>query len=159
MHGKMPKIPISVLVVIYTTALEVLLIERADKTGFWQSVTGSLDHYDETLAAAAAREVYEETGIDIANTANCTLSDWQYNVEYDIYPHWRYRYATDITRNTEHWFGLQVPSVMPITLAPHEHVQSLWLPYQEAAERCFSKSNAEAILSLPQYTRGKYYKE
>ena len=58
------KIPQSVLVVIHTPALEVLLIERADAPGFWQSVTGSLDQEDEPFAAAAAREVAEETGLD-----------------------------------------------------------------------------------------------
>lgn len=58
------KIPQSVLVVIYTPALDVLLIERADAPGFWQSVTGSKDRLDEAWEETATREVMEETGID-----------------------------------------------------------------------------------------------
>ena len=48
------KIPQSVLVVIHTPALEVLLLERADHPGFWQSVTGSLDAPHEALQRAIA---------------------------------------------------------------------------------------------------------
>ncbi|HEY5567780.1 MAG TPA: NUDIX domain-containing protein, partial [Gammaproteobacteria bacterium] len=49
------------LVVIYTRALDCLLLERVVPADFWQSVTGTLD-WGETPAAAAAREVLEETG-------------------------------------------------------------------------------------------------
>ena len=52
-----PKIPESVLVVIHTPDLQVLLIERADKPGFWQSVTGSKDTLEESLHETARREV------------------------------------------------------------------------------------------------------
>ena len=62
-----PKIPESVLVVIHTPALEVLLIERADKPGYWQSVTGSKDTPDEPLVTTCVREVAEETGIAIGS--------------------------------------------------------------------------------------------
>ncbi|MCU6432289.1 dihydroneopterin triphosphate diphosphatase [Undibacterium sp. Jales W-56] len=140
------KIPVSVLVVIYTTDLEVLLIERADRPGFWQSVTGSQDSLDEPLSATAAREVLEETGID-ANAY--TLSDWQLSNIYEIYPVWRHRYAPGVTQNTEHVFGLCVPRNIPVQLAPREHLRYQWLPYREAADCCFSASNAEAILQLP----------
>jgi dATP pyrophosphohydrolase len=54
-----------------------------------------------------------------------------------------------VTRNTEHWFSLCVPRDIVITLAPREHIAYLWLPYQEAAERCFSPSNRTAVLQLP----------
>ncbi|GJG93986.1 dihydroneopterin triphosphate diphosphatase [Cupriavidus pauculus] len=139
------KIPESVLVVIHTPDLQVLLIERADRPGFWQSVTGSLDAEDEPLAATAAREVHEETGI-VAGEHQ--LSDWQHTIEYEIYPQWRHRYAPGVTRNTEHWFGLCVPAPLPVTLAPREHLRFEWLPWQAAAERCFSSSNAEAVRQL-----------
>ena len=144
------KIPRSVLVVIHTAALEVLLLERADHPGFWQSVTGSLDHEDETLPETARREVLEETGIDVSLHR---LSDWGYTNEYEIYLRWRSRYAPGVTRNTEHVFGLELPERVPVRLAPREHLAFQWLPWQEAAARCFSSSNAAAILKLPEKVR------
>lgn len=143
------KIPESVLVVIHTPELQVLLIERADHPGYWQSVTGSLDQPDEALAEAAWREVREETGF-----AAGTLRDWGLANIYEIYPHWRHRYAPGVTQNTEHVFGLCLPQADTPRLSPREHTAFVWLPYQEAADRCFSPSNAEAILQLPRYTPG-----
>ena len=142
------KIPISVLVVIYQSNGEVLLIERADKANFWQSVTGSVDAIDEDLSLAAAREVLEETGIDVQCLPASSLQDMHHQIEYEIYPQWRHRYAPGVTRNTEHWFSLLVPRDIQITLAPREHVAYQWLPYAEAASKCFSRSNGEAILKL-----------
>ncbi|MGV3654051.1 MAG: dihydroneopterin triphosphate diphosphatase [Noviherbaspirillum sp.] len=152
MSLKKYKIPESVLVVIHTPELDVLLIERADKPGFWQSVTGSKDSEDEALADTAAREVWEETGIAIGAAGGVSrenLRDWQLSNVYEIYPVWRHRYAPGVMTNTEHVFGLLVPRNTPIILAPREHLQYLWLPYREAADKCFSPSNAEAILQLP----------
>jgi dATP pyrophosphohydrolase len=148
---KPPKIPQSVLVVIHTPSLDVLLIERADMPGFWQSVTGSKDRLDEPLAETAMREVAEETGIVIGSAAvpQSALFDWQYSIEYEIYPQFLHRYAEGVIHNTEHWFSLQVPEQLEVTLAPREHTAFLWLPYDEAASRCFSSSNADAILQLP----------
>ena len=145
----MHKIPESVLVVIYTAALDVLLIERADKPGFWQSVTGSLDAPDEALIDTATRELREETGI-VADGVDIVLHDWQLSNIYEIYPVWRHRYAPGVTHNTEHVFGVCVARDIAVTLSPREHLRHLWLPYMEAADRCFSSSNAEAILQLPQ---------
>lgn len=147
------KIPESVLVVIHTPALEVLLIERADKPGFWQSVTGSKDSLEEPLAETAVREVFEETGIVVGSDSVplTALRDWQLANLYEIYPVWRHRYAPGVTQNTEHVFGLRVPAGTPITLSPREHTALAWLPWQEAADRCFSPSNAEAILQLPRF--------
>jgi dihydroneopterin triphosphate diphosphatase len=160
--AKPDKIPESVLVVIHTADLEVLLIERADKPGYWQSVTGSKDTQDEPLLETAVREVFEETGICIVGETSQLqsrsnqvsidkLCDWKIANVYEIYPVWRHRYAPGVTKNTEHVYGLQVPRDIPVTLAPREHVNHVWLPYREAADRCFSPSNAEAILQLPQY--------
>ena len=139
------KIPRSVLVVIHTPALDVLLIERADKPGYWQSVTGSLDAEDEALHATAWREVQEETGIN-----GGALSDWGYTNTYQIYTTWRHRYGPGVTHNTEHVFGLTVAAGTPVVLAPREHLAWVWLPWQEAAQRCFSPSNAAAIRQLPE---------
>jgi dATP pyrophosphohydrolase len=150
------KIPESVLVVIYSANLDVLLIERADKPGYWQSVTGSKDTLEESLMETAVREVAEETGIIVddelpSSVPRTNLRDWCLSNVYEIYPVWRHRYAPGVTRNTEHVFGLLVPRDMTITLSPREHVQYRWLPYREAADQCFSPSNAEAILQLPNY--------
>jgi len=144
------KIPRSVLVVIHTPQRDVLLIERADAPGFWQSVTGSLDAEDEPLEQAAAREVAEETGL-VAHAPGHVLTDWGLENIYDIYPQWLYRYAPGTTTNTERVFGLCVPACRPVTLSPREHGAHLWLPWQAAADRCFSPSNAEAILFLSRF--------
>lgn len=148
-----PKIPESVLVVIHSLDGDVLLIERADKPGYWQSVTGSKDALDEPLRDTCVREVEEETGIVVGSAAvpQSHLLDWQLSNVYEIYPVWRHRYAPGVTHNTEHVFGLLVPREVPIRLAPREHLQHAWLPWREAADRCFSPSNAEAILMLPRY--------
>ena len=142
------KIPISVLVVIYKSNRDVLLIERADRAGFWQSVTGSLDAPNEDLSLAATREVFEETGIAVDRLPVGALSNMHQQIEYEIYPEWRFRYAPGVTRNTEHWFSLQVPDDIHIQLSPREHVAYQWLPFAEAAKKCFSRSNGEAILQL-----------
>ena len=148
-----PKVPESVLVVIHTHDLQVLLIERADHAGFWQSVTGSKDELGEPAALTAAREVAEETGIVVGSAAvpESALRDWQLANVYEIYPVWRHRYAPGVTHNTEQVFGLLVPRDIPVRLSPREHVRHEWLPWREAADRCFSPSNAEAILQLPRY--------
>jgi dATP pyrophosphohydrolase len=145
------KIPESVLVVIHTPDLQVLLIERADRPGYWQSVTGSKDRIDEPLSETAIREVEEETGIVLGSAAVplSALRDWGLRNVYEIYPVWRHRYAPGVTHNTEHVFGLTVPPGTPVRLAPREHLQHVWLPWQAAADRCFSPSNAEAVLHLP----------
>jgi dATP pyrophosphohydrolase len=144
--AKRHKIPVSALVVIYTPELEVLLIERADRPGFWQSVTGSQDP-GETLRQTAAREVREETGLDAGRYA---LADWHVSNVYEIYAIWRHRYEPGVTHNTEHVFGLRLPGRLDVKLAPKEHLRSRWLPWQEAAGEVFSWSNRQAILMLPQ---------
>lgn len=145
------KVPESVLVVIHTAALDVLLIRRADATDFWQSVTGSKDTPDELLAQTAAREVEEETGIDCApgSLLSAGLVDWDLRNVYEIYPQWRHRYDPAVSYNTESLFALEVPPGIVVRLNPREHGAHVWLPWREAADRCFSPSNAEAILLLP----------
>ena len=138
------------LVVIHTPALEVLLLERADKPGYWQSVTGSLDAENELLANTARREVQEETGI-----TGGVLTNWAQENVYEIYATWRHRYAPGVTHNTEHVFGLTVAAGTPVRLAPREHLAFQWLPWREAAARCFSPSNAQAILQLPMRPAGR----
>jgi dATP pyrophosphohydrolase len=145
------KVPESVLVVIYTAALDVLVLERADAPGFWQSVTGSKATPGESLVRTCVREVAEETGIAIGSAAVplASLVDWQLANVYEIYPVWRHRYAEGVTQNTEHVFGLEVGTGTAVRLAPREHLRFDWLDWRAAADRCFSPSNAEAILQLP----------
>ena len=146
-------IPFSVLVVIHTPERDVLLINRTDAREFWQSVTGSKDDEDEAYELTAVREVAEETGIDCApgSVLHAGLQDWQLENVYDIYPRWQHRYAPGVTRNTEHVFGLCVPAGTPVMLNPREHTAYRWLPWRTAADACFSPSNAEAVLLLPQF--------
>ena len=139
------KPPISVLVLIHTSDLKVLLIERADKAGFWQSVTGSIETEDIDLSATAIREVFEETGL---NALQYKLEDWQFAQTYEIYEHWRYRYAPGVTKNVEHVFGLELPNIVDIKLAPNEHVAYEWMDWREAAKRVFSWTNVEALRLL-----------
>jgi dihydroneopterin triphosphate diphosphatase len=139
------KLPVSTLVVIHTPALELLLLERADRPGFWQSVTGG-QHAGESLEQTAIREVREETGLDARAHG---LSAWNLQNVYEIYAVWRHRYAPGVTYNTEHVFGLRVPSPVPVVLAPREHLRFAWLPWRDAAARVFSWSNRSAILMLP----------
>ena len=139
------KLPISVLVVVHTPALEVLLLERAVRAGFWQSVTGSVDRPDEPLEAAAAREVREETGIDVRQGR---LLRWNVVNVFEIYPQWRHRFAPGVTHNTEHVFSLSLRAQPAVVLSPGEHVAFAWLPWREAAARCFSWSNRDAIAML-----------
>lgn len=140
------KQPISALVVIYTSALEVLLLQRADYPGYWQSVTGSRDD-EESLRDTAMREVAEETGLD---ATRYVLSDWQQQNVYAIYPKWLHRYPPGTTHNTEHVFGLELSRQVAVQLSPREHLSHIWLPWREAADKVFSPSNRAAILQLPE---------
>ncbi len=151
MSGVAYKIPVSVLVVIHTADLQVLLIERADRPGFWQSVTGSVDAVDEPLEITAVREVGEETGLD---ARMYPLRNWHTQNQFEIFSRWSGRYAPGTTHNTEHVFSLELPSPLPVTLAPREHTQYVWLPWQAAAEKCFSWSNVAAIRQLPERIHG-----
>jgi len=147
------KIPQSVLVVIYTPALQVLLIKRTDAEDYWQSVTGAKDALTETFEQTARREVFEETGINCSPGSDLEgcLNDWQLENIYEIYPRWRHRYAPGVVKNTEHLFGLEVPAEIQVRLSPREHTHYQWLPFAQAAEQCFSPSNAEACLLLPRF--------
>jgi len=149
----MYKIPVSVLVVIHTPDMQVLLLERTDHPGYWQSVTGS-QNPGETMAQTAMREVAEETGLD---TSRYLLTDCGIQNEYEIYEEWRWRYAPEVMHNTEHVFALLVPEPLPVTVAAREHLNFTWLPWKEAVEKVFSPSNADAIRRLARSTLGNEY--
>src|SRR5262245_57809999 len=143
------KLPVSVLVVVHTPALEVLMLERADRPGFWQSVTGS-QHEGEALRDTAVRELGEETGLD---AARFQLVDWNKQNRFEIFQNFRKRYAAGVPHNLEHVFSLEVPERIAIAIAPKEHLRYEWLPWREAAEKTPSWSNADAIRELPQRHR------
>ncbi len=134
--------PESVLVVIYTTAGEFLLIERRKPAGFWQSVTGSLE-WGESPAAAAPREVAEETGITTG-----TLTDLELVQTYEIWPSFGRTYAPGVTHNREHAFALELPGRLPVTLSPSEHVAYRWLPGEAALALASSQTNRTIIERL-----------
>lgn len=129
------KRPESVLVVVYTTAGSTLLLERRIPAGFWQSVTGSLEA-DESPAAAAARELTEETGI-----AGVGVRDLEQSARYPIASAWRARYAPDVTHNLERYFACSLSAPVQIRLAAHEHVDYAWLSFDDAIARVSSPSN------------------
>lgn len=137
-----PRRPESVLVVIYTEALEFLLLERVNPPGFWQSVTGTLE-WDEAPIQTARREVAEETGLPIAS-----LRDAGQSQRFPILPAWRDRYADGVETNLEHVFHLPVPGVVDVTLNPHEHARCQWLPLEAAVERVTSWTNRDAIAAV-----------
>ncbi len=145
------KRPESVLVVLHDGCGNALLLERVSPPGFWQSVTGSLEE-GETPFATALREVAEETGIRLQPGQ---LIDWHTRNEYEIYPHWRHRYAPGVTRNTEHVFSARIPAASPVRTAPAEHSVHRWLPLAQAAELVFSPSNREALLRLAAETESR----
>ena len=124
------------------------MLERKDHPGYWQSVTGSLDALDEPLIDAAARELFEETGIDVSSLAPNSLQSMNQQIQYEIYPQWRHRYREGVTENTEHWFKVLLPNRVPVTLSSREHLAYQWQPIEEAASLCFSPSNQQAILKL-----------
>ena len=116
--SKPPKRPVSVLVLLHDGAGHVLLLERADRAGFWQSVTGIV-------------------------LVESSLHDWRRSVVYEIYAHWRHRYVDGVTHNTEHWFSARIDRSTPIRLS--EHTAYAWQPALLAAEQVFSPSNREII--------------
>jgi len=138
--SKAYKRPESVLVVIYSMTGEVLLLERRQPAGYWQSVTGSLER-GESACDAAVREVGEETGLQVQES----LVDCAYSNRFEIIPAWRARYAPDVNWNTEHVFRVELASTDPICINAEEHVRAEWVPAQQAAERASSHTNRAAI--------------
>jgi len=142
MNERRFKRPESVLVVVHTPELRCLLLERVEPRGFWQSVTGSLE-WGESSAAAAARELDEETGLDPAG-----LSDAHVVRRFPIAPSWRHRYAPDVTENVEHTWYLEIAAPVDVRLNAAEHARSEWLALDAAIARATSWTNREALVAL-----------
>lgn len=137
------KRPESVLVVVYTRTAKVLLLKRADHAHFWQSITGSLEWGEADIAAAARRELHEETGIEAL-----ALRNWGIARQYDIFPEFRHRYAPEVAHNTEHMFSLELVHEVPVRLNPLEHSEYRWLDFAAAEGLCLSWTNREAIAMI-----------
>ena len=139
----MPRRPLSVLILIYTSDAQVLTLRRRRPFDFWQSVTGSLeageDHGD-----AARRELLEETGLD----AQDALQYRGVSRVFVIDPRWRHRYPPGVLENVEFEWRLELPQARAITLDRSEHSQAEWLPVAEAIERVWSWTNKEALQQL-----------
>ena len=144
MIAKQYKIPVSILVIIYTKDMEILLLHRKDKKNFWQSVTGSIEE-GESPVNAAKRELLEETGID---HQDFLLLDWKFSQQYEIFPHWRYRYEPNVTHNIEHVFSVELPEKIIVNLEPSEHKEYKWVPLHDAIKEVFSGTNADALKKL-----------
>ncbi|MBV2091307.1 MAG: dihydroneopterin triphosphate diphosphatase [Candidatus Thiodiazotropha sp. (ex Ctena orbiculata)] len=143
MTGRTYKRPESVLVVVYTQAGLVLMMRRVRPKHFWQSVTGSLE-WGESVAQAARRELYEETGILAGNR----LVDLRQQVSFPILPAWRTRYAASAHTNKEHWFALQLPSRRLPRLQAAEHSEYRWVSSDQALRMASSWTNRNAIRYL-----------
>ncbi len=127
---------------IYTAGGEFLLLERRKPSGFWQSVTGSLE-WGETADAAARRELIEETGI-----TQGLLRNLQWTQVYEILPAFGKKYAPGITRNLEHAFALKLLQRAPVRLSEPEHVQFRWMSAGDALAMASSSTNRAVIQQL-----------
>lgn len=137
------KRPESVLVVVYTRASDVLLIERVRPAGAWQSVTGSL-RWGESPYTAAVRELAEETGLRDLSLVDCHRRN-----TFEILPAWGSgRFAPGVTHNEESVFRVMLEEPRAIRLDPQEHTSAIWLPREQAAARVFSWTNRDAILDF-----------
>jgi dATP pyrophosphohydrolase len=134
------KRPESVLVVLHAGS-DVLLLQRKDDPEFWQSVTGTMEG-DETPIMTAYREVLEETGLSLSST-NRPIVDCHTINQFTIRPQWRYRYAPEVSVNTEHTFITEISKQDQIVLT--EHHAHVWLPKHDAIAKAWSPSNQQAI--------------
>jgi dATP pyrophosphohydrolase len=124
--------------------MEILLLHRQDKDGYWQSITGSLEE-NESPIEAAKRELFEETGIKYQEFP---ILNWQFSQEYEIYKHWRYRYPPSVSSNTEHVFSVELPKKITVKIAPKEHRDFKWVSIEDAIKMVFSDTNAQALKKL-----------
>ncbi len=136
------RIPQSALTVVYNCAGQVLVMQRNDDPDFWQSVTGTLELGEKPIETAL-REVLEETGIDIIESAY-QLVDCQKINTYDIRDRWKHRYPPGTPYNTEHVFAVEVANDQGISLT--EHSAYFWLDKTSAIKKVWSDTNREAIL-------------
>ena len=132
----------SVLVVIYAESTHrVLMLQRQDDPDFWQSVTGTIES-GETPKNTAIRELWEEVRLDISENSTA-LFDCKESIEFEIFPHFRYKYAPNVTHCHEHWFLLAMEQEFEPVLS--EHLAYQWVFPEQAIQMTKSSNNAEAI--------------
>ncbi len=147
------KIPVSILIIIHDLKLNILLLERADRPNFWQSVTGSLDFHNEELKNAAKRELKEETGL---NLESFPWLNWNISRKFKIFDHWSHRYEEGVKENTEFVFSVCISKKEIIKISPREHLRYAWFTSEAAIKKCFSWTNQIAIEELPNRFKGGY---
>ena len=138
--------PESVLVVVYTTNADVLLLKRREPFSFWQSITGSLQPGEEHVSAAA-RELFEETGL-VGELVNADTSR-----EFEIDPRWLHKYPAGVLTNREYEWRLRLPARQDVVICEREHSEFRWVPIDEAIEIVWSWTNKEALESLRKQLR------
>lgn len=132
----------SVLVVIYTKDTNrVLMLQRQDDPDFWQSVTGTIES-GETPKKTAIRELWEEVRLEISENSTA-LFDCNESIEFEIFPHFRYKYAPNITHCKEYWFLCEMEKEFIPVLS--EHLAYQWVSPEQAIQMTKSSNNAEAI--------------
>ncbi|AXP46725.1 dihydroneopterin triphosphate diphosphatase [Haemophilus influenzae] len=132
----------SVLVVIYAkNTNRVLMLQRQDDPDFWQSVTGTIES-GETPKNTAIRELWEEVRLEISENSTA-LFDCKESIEFEIFPHFRYKYAPNVTHCREHWFLLAMEQEFEPVLS--EHLAYQWVSPEQAIQMTKSSNNAEAI--------------
>ena len=132
----------SVLVVIYAKDTNrVLMLQRQDDPNFWQSVTGTIES-GETPKNTAIRELWEEVRLEISENSTA-LFDCKESIEFEIFPHFRYKYAPNVTHCREHWFLLAMEQEFEPVLS--EHLAYQWVFPEQAIQMTKSSNNAEAI--------------
>jgi dihydroneopterin triphosphate diphosphatase len=141
------KQPRSVQVVLFADTpqgREFLLLRRLPShSGFWQSVTGSLEA-DETHMEAAVREVYEETGY---RPQPAELIELGLVNLFEIALQWRIKYAPGVTHNEEVCFALKVEK-FDVVIDPLEHDTYAWVGYDAAMQMLYWESNRRSCAAI-----------
>ena len=108
-----------------------MLRRASGRGGFWQGVTGA-PLPGESDAAAAAREVYEETGFDVRGSLLALGPRYAYALDPALADRWAALYGAGVSRIGVVPFGATAPDGSEPALDPHEHDAYAWCTYEEA---------------------------
>ncbi len=119
---------------------EYLLLRRLPhRGGFWQGVTGGVEA-DETLLAAARRELREETGLEPA-----AIEAIDYKYTFEVEDQDRSLYALEAMRIEERVFVAQISGSSTPTIDSREHDDWKWCEVAEALANLAWPENREAL--------------